>query len=62
MACRRPVDKPLSEPMIVNLLTYIFPPLGLNELIPANYERDAPQTRIVSLIRSVTTGMTEGQA
>ena len=33
MAWRRPGDKPLSEPMMVSLLTHICVILGLNELI-----------------------------
>ena len=33
MAWRRPGDKPLSEPMMVSLLTHIYTSLGLNELI-----------------------------
>ena len=32
MAWRRPGDKPLSEPVTVSLLTYIYASLGLNEL------------------------------
>ena len=32
MAWRRPGDKPLSEPMMVSLLTHIYALLGLNEL------------------------------
>ena len=32
MAWRRPGDKPLSEPMMVSLLTHIYASLGLNEL------------------------------
>ena len=32
MAWRRPGDKPLSEPMMVRSLTYIYASLGLNEL------------------------------
>ena len=32
MARRRPGDKPLSEPMMVSLLTHIYASLGLNEL------------------------------
>ena len=32
MAWRRPSDKPLSEPMMVSLLTYIYASLCLNEL------------------------------
>ena len=33
MAWCRPGDKPLSEPMMVSLLTHIYASLGLNELI-----------------------------
>ena len=33
MAWRRPGDKPLSEPMMVNLLTHIYASLGLNVLL-----------------------------
>ena len=32
MAWRRPGDKPLSEPMMISLTTYIYASLGLNEL------------------------------
>ena len=32
MAWRRSGDKPLSEPMMVSLLTHIYASLGLNEL------------------------------
>ena len=32
MACRRTSDKPLSEPMMVSLLTHIYASLGINEL------------------------------
>ena len=32
MAWRRPGDKPLSEPMLVCLLTHVYASLGLNEL------------------------------
>ena len=32
MAWRRPGNKPLSEPMMVSLLTHIYASLGLNEL------------------------------
>ena len=32
MVWRRPGDKPLSGPMLVNLLTHIYASLGLNEL------------------------------
>ena len=35
MAWRQPGDKPLSEPMMVSLLTHvIYASLGLNELRP----------------------------
>ena len=33
IAWRRPGDKPLFEPMMVSLLTYVYASLGLNELI-----------------------------
>ena len=33
MAWRRPGDKPLSEPMLVFVLTHVYASLGLNELI-----------------------------
>ena len=33
MAWRRPGDKPLSETMMVNLLTHMYASFGLNELI-----------------------------
>ena len=33
MAWRRPGDKPLSEPMVVNLLTHIYASLGLIDLM-----------------------------
>ena len=32
MAWRRPGDKPLSEPVMVSLLTHVYASLGLNEL------------------------------
>ena len=32
MFWRRPGDKPLSYPMLVNLLTHMYAPLGLIEL------------------------------
>ena len=35
MAWRRPGDKPLSEPMMFRLPTYIYASLGLNELTQA---------------------------
>ena len=34
MAWHRPGEKPLSEPMMVSLLTHIYASLGLNELKP----------------------------
>ena len=33
MAWRRPVDKPLFEPMLVNLVTHVYAPIGLNEFL-----------------------------
>ena len=35
MAWRRSSEKPLSEPMMVSLLTHIYASLGLNEFMSA---------------------------
>ena len=35
MVWRRPGDKSLSAPMLINLLTHIYAPLGPNELMPS---------------------------
>ena len=52
MAWCRTVDKPLSEPMVVSLLTHTYASLGLNELIKCCYIDGFVQWSYCSLVIS----------
>ena len=58
MVWRRPGAKPLSEPMMVNLLTHLYASIGLNELWAGNSDHQNHHHQSPGCVKNVQRAMT----